>query len=332
MATVTAIVPARNEEASIAQAVLSLSAQPEVTEIIVVNDQSTDRTGEILAELARLLPQLRILEAPDLPAGWIGKTHALWLGAQAAGSEWLLFTDADVTHLPGSTARALDDAARSGAALISYSPEQETQTFWERALLPLIFSRLSRHFPFAAVCDAASSVAAANGQYVLIRRDAYHAVGGHRAVRNELIEDLALARIAKAAGCRLHFAPGKGIARTRMYRSLRAMWQGWTKNLYGLVGGRPGALWKELFAVMPWMPVAAAALILPALGWLTLGLLAASHLAYAAQLRRIQFPAARIVYYLPGVLLYVALMLASALGHWQGRVVWKGREYRPEFR
>jgi len=332
VASVTAIVPARNEEASIAQTVLSLAAQLEVMEIIVVNDQSTDRTGEILAELAQQLPQLKILNAPDLPAGWIGKTHALWLGVQAARGEWLLFTDADVTHQPGSTARALADAARSGAALVSYSPEQEMQTFWEHALIPLIFVHLARHFPFDAVCDPTSPVAAANGQYLLVRREAYQAVGGHYAVRSDLIEDLELARIAKAAGYRLHFAPGKGIARTRMYRSFRAMWQGWTKNLYGLVGGTPAAVCKELLVVLPWLPVAAVAVILPTLGWIALGLLVACHLAYAAQFRRIQIPVQRIVYYLPGVFLYAGLLLASALRHRQGRVVWKGREYTPEFR
>lgn len=327
MANVTAIVPARNEEASIAQAVLSLAAQPEVSEIIVVNDQSTDRTGEILAELRRQLPQLKTLEAPELPAGWIGKTHALWLGAQAARGEWLLFTDADVTHLPGSTARALADAARSGAALVSYSPEQETRTFWEQALIPLIFARLARHFPFDAVCDPRSPVAAANGQYLLIRRDAYDALGGHRAVRTDLIEDLALARNAKAAGFQLHFAPGKGIARTRMYRSFRAMWEGWSKNLYGLVGGTTAVVLKELLVVLPWLPIAAAALILPMLGWVALGLFAACHLVYAAQLRCIQVPVSRILYYLPAVFLYTGTLVASAVVHAHGRVVWKGRKY-----
>ena len=332
MTSVTAIVPARNEEAAITQAVLSLAAQPEVSEIIVVNDQSTDHTAEILAGLSRELSRLKVLNAPPLPAGWIGKTHALWLGTQAARGEWLLFTDADVKHLPGSTARALADAARTGAALVSYSPEQETHTFWERALIPLIFVRLARHFPFEAVCDPASPVAAANGQFLLIRRDGYDALGGHCAVRNELIEDLALARKAKAAGFRLYFAPGKGIARTRMYRSFGAMWDGWTKNLYGLVGGSLKAMFKELLVVLPWIPVAAAALILPGLAWWALGLLVGCHLVYAAQLRRIKVPASRILYYLPSVLLYAALLLASGLRYRRGRVVWKGREYTPEFR
>jgi glycosyltransferase involved in cell wall biosynthesis len=295
MALVTAIVPARNEEATIAQAVESLAAQPEVSEIIVVNDQSTDRTGEILAGLARQFQQLKVVESGELPAAWTGKAHALWLGAQVARGEWLLFTDADVTHLPGSTAHALEDAGRSGAALASYSPEQETHMFWERALIPLVFARLARHFPFAAVCDPASPVAAANGQYLLIRCDAYHTLGGHSAVRNELIEDLELARKAKAAGFRLHFAPGKGITRTRMYRNFSGMWEGWTKNLYGLVGGRPGALLQELLVVLPWLPVALAALVLPVLGWLALILLVACHVAYAVQLRRIHVSISRIV-------------------------------------
>ena len=110
------------------------------------------------------------------------------------------------------------------------------------------------------------------------------------------------------------------------------MWEGWTKNLYGLVGSSTVAVLRELLVVLPWLPVAAAALILPILGWLALGLFAACHLVYAAQLGRIQVPASRIVYYLPGVLLYVTLVLASSFRHRRGRVVWKGREYTPEFR
>ena len=122
---VSAIIPARNEERTIAQAVRSVAEQPEIREIVVVNDQSTDGTGEILQRLAAEQPKLRVVEAGPLPAGWVGKNHAAWLGAQPAECDWLLFTDADAVHLPGSTARAVATAASLGADLISYSPGQE---------------------------------------------------------------------------------------------------------------------------------------------------------------------------------------------------------------
>src|SRR3981189_1597119 len=122
--TVSAIVPARNEEASIVSAVESLAAQPEITEIIVVNDQSTDGTAVELERLSARYAQLRVLQTNALPSGWVGKNYAVSLGAAQATGDWLLLTDADGVHLPGSTARALADAAATGGGLGFYSPER----------------------------------------------------------------------------------------------------------------------------------------------------------------------------------------------------------------
>lgn len=327
--SVSAIVPARNEEENIARAVESLAAQAEIAEIVVVNDQSTDGTARVLAELAAKIPRVRVLETRELPEGWVGKNYAAWLGAQQARGEWLLFTDADAVHLAGSTARALADAESYGAALVSYSPEQETRTWWEGALIPFVYCRLAQRYPFTAVNNPASRVAAANGQYLLIRREAYEALGGHESVAGEVLEDVALAERAKQAGYRLHFAPGMGIARVRMYRSFGAMWQGWTKNFYPLLGGSAGRVAGELATVVPWFPVAL--LLLGAVHWVfwVLGLifLAGRHAAYAALLRRNHFPISRMLYYLPAVGMYATALGFSASNYARGRVVWKGREY-----
>ncbi|HEV2223273.1 MAG TPA: glycosyltransferase, partial [Candidatus Acidoferrales bacterium] len=170
MPHISAIIPARNEEDNIEACIASLAAQQEVAEIIVVNDQSTDRTGEILARLSQTVSKLKVLESASLPPGWIGKNHAAWLGAQATNGEWLLFTDADTVHLPGSATHALDDAHNFDAALVSYSPEQITGSLAERALIPFIYCRLSRKFDFGHVNDSLLPDAAANGQFLLIRR------------------------------------------------------------------------------------------------------------------------------------------------------------------
>src|SRR5260370_11718402 len=154
--TVSAIVPARNEEATIASAVESLAAQPEIKEIIVVNDQCTDGTAAELARLSARYAQLRVLETKTLPSGWVGKNYAVSLGAAQATGDWLLFTDADGIHLPGSTARALADAAATGAGLVSYSPEQEMHTLWESALIPFVYTRLAQKFSYDAVNDPES--------------------------------------------------------------------------------------------------------------------------------------------------------------------------------
>ena len=252
MPQISVIIPARNEEDNIEACVASLATQPEIGEIIVVNDQSTDRTGEILARLLKAVPKLKILESTSLPAGWIGKNHAAWLGAQAANCEWLLFTDADTVHSPDATKRALQDARDFSATLVSYSPEQITGSFAERALIPFIYCRLARKFDFVRVNDPSLPDAAANGQFLMIHRDAYEKVGGHRAGADAVLEDVVLARRVKHAGFRLRFASGQGIVQTRMYRSFAAMWQGWTKNIYLLLGGTRKGILQELLLAFPW--------------------------------------------------------------------------------
>jgi glycosyltransferase involved in cell wall biosynthesis len=336
--TVSAIVPARNEETTVAEAVASLATQPEIKEIIVINDQSTDGTAVVLQQLSARIARLRILETQNLPAGWVGKNYAVSLGAAQATGDWLLFTDADGIHLPGSMARALADAEATGAGLVSYSPEQETRTWWEKALIPFVYTRLAHRFSYAEVSDPSSPAAAASGQYLLIRREDYARIGGHAAVAGEVLEDVALARLAKQAGVRIHFASGYGIMRVRMYRAFGAMWQGWTKNLYplmgGMAGGRAGrpsrAVGRELFRVVPWIPLLVLPLALLHLIWGVLGiaLLAGRHAAYAADLRSNRFPAMLALYYLPGVVLYAAVLLNSEWQYANGRVAWKGREYQ----
>jgi glycosyltransferase involved in cell wall biosynthesis len=327
--TVSAIVPARNEEATIAFCVESLAAQQEIVEIIVVNDQSTDGTAAELERLSARYPQLRVLETASVPSGWVGKNYAVSLGAAQATGDWLLFTDADGFHLPGSTARALADAAATGAGLVSYSPEQEMHTWWERALIPFIYTRLGRRFSYDDVNDPESPAAAANGQYLLIRREDYARIGGHAAVAGEVLEDVALASLAKHAGVRLHFASGLGIIRVRMYRTFGAMWEGWSKNLFPLMGGESRAIGRELRNVVPWIPMLLLLLTPLHLIWGALGvaLLAGRHAAYAATLRRNRFPSGLVLYYVPAVALYAAVLLTSEWRYARGSVSWKGREY-----
>src|SRR5438309_8328476 len=174
-------------------------------------------------------------------------------------------------------------------------------TWWERALIPFIYTRLSQKFSFDAVNDPESPAAAANGQYLLIRREDYLRIGGHAAVAGEVLEDVALARLAKQAGVRLHFASGVGIIRVRMYRTFRAMGEGWTKNLFPLMGGESRSIGRELRGVVPWIPLLLLLLTPLHLIWGVLGvaLLAGRHSAYAATLRRNRFPAALALYYIP---------------------------------
>ena len=336
---ISAIIPARNEEASIARAVESVAAQPEIEEVVVVNDQSTDRTGAILAESAARIPKLKVLAAGELPRGWIGKNHAASIGAAVASGDWLLFTDADTFHLPGSAGRALRDAADHDAVLVSYSPEQEMATFWERALIPFVYCRLAARFSFARVNDPNQPDAAANGQFLMIRREVYESMGGHRAVAGEILEDVAVARRAKQQRFRIYFAAPKGVVRTRMYRSLGAMWQGWTKNLYPLMGGNRKSLLLELVEACPFVEFAlmTGMLALYLAGFRSLplavaagavvGMLLSRNVIYLAALQRNRYPLSYIKYYFLGALLYGAALLESWWKSTRGEVVWKGRTY-----
>ncbi len=325
---VTAIVPARDEEQVIAACVEALARQPEIAQILVINDQSTDKTAEIVRGLTAEIPQLRLMETRDVPPGWVGKNNAVWLGSQKAKSGWLLFTDADAELAPEAVSRAVQITRETGAALVSFSPEQLAETWYERSLIPFVYCRLAKQFSFEAVNDPGSHAAAANGQFLMIRRDAYDAIGGHASVAGEVLEDVALAKRAKAAAYRIWFGPGKGIVRTRMYRSFDAMWEGWKKNLYLLLGGTPGAVFRELLAVVPWIPFVLL-LIGIKLGLALiagLGLLMARHASYGRELTSNQFRPLYILYYVPGVLLYAGVLWASYRAHRRGKVAWKGRE------
>src|ERR1700691_4019473 len=227
---VSVIVPARNEEACLDACLQSLAAQGGITlEIIVVDDHSPDRTRDVALSFSNR--QVRLIEAGPLPPGWTGKNNAVIAGSRTARGEWLLFTDADTIHLPGSLARSLEEAKRHGASLLSYSPEQIVKSFWEKAVMPVIFAELAASYRPSQVSDPNSPVAAANGQYILITREAYDAVGGHAAIAGNLLEDVALARAVKRSGRKIFFRHGADAVRTRMYRSFAKLREGWTKNL-----------------------------------------------------------------------------------------------------
>ncbi len=340
--SVSVIIPARDEEANIERVVRSVAQQESVAEILVVNDQSSDRTGKILDRLKREFPKLRVLNTDPLPEGWTGKAHAVTTGVRAARSEWLLLTDADTEHLAGSLHSLLDSARSQGLDLLSVSPGQETPTWWEKAVIPLVFVELARRFRFEDVSDPASPAAAANGQYILVRREVYERAGGHAAVRDEILEDVALAQRVKAAGGKILFQPGALWVRTRMYRTFGEMWRGWTKNLFLLYEkdlGRIGAKIAELIAgdLLPNLaaPVLATFLAMErggaAVGMILVGCILWALLRqmdYARRLANLGYDPALAMYKPIGAFLLALLFLNSALAHlWAGKVYWKGRGY-----
>jgi len=322
---VSIIVPARNEEPSLADCLRSLTAQTGVAfEIIVVDDCSTDRTRE----LAQSFAGVRVISPEALPQNWTGKNNALVAGANHARARWLLFTDADTVHPPRSLARALEEAKKQRADLLSYSPEQVVVTFAERAVMPVIFAELAAQYPPQKVREQSSGIVAANGQYILVRRAAYDAVGGHAAVATEILEDVALARLFRDAGQRVYFRYGGDAVRTRMYRNWAQLRDGWTKNLALLF---PRVEFLAFQSVLWWFAA-----------WLALGVavygaasrhflwivFAAVWLLLYRRIRAAHFSTANnliaIAFGLPA---FSYLLLRSRRAHANGRVSWKGRDY-----
>jgi chlorobactene glucosyltransferase len=234
--TLSIIVPARNEERSIEACVRSLVAQQGVdAEVIVVNDGSTDGTGAILTRLQREFPALRVIHGAPLPAGWVGKPWACAQGAARAYGSWLLFTDADSRHQPNASVSALAFARTHVADALSVMTGQDLGSLAEAAILPSILQMIVfAAGPLAEINDPKrKDRALANGQYLLVSRPAYNELGGHEALRAELVEDIEFARRLKRDGrFYLVVAEATQLVHVRMYRSFREIWDGFTKNVY----------------------------------------------------------------------------------------------------
>ncbi len=296
----------------------------------MVDDGSTDCTREI----AQGFPGVRVISTEHLPlkdrAGknWTGKNNAVIVGTREARANWLLFTDADTLHLPGSLARAVDEAKREHADLLSYSPEQVVVTITERAVMPVVFAELAARYPPEKVRDLNSGVVAANGQYILTRREAYESVGGHAAVATEILEDVALARLFRNAGLRVYFRYGGDAVRARMYRNRSQLREGWTKNL-ALLFPRPErlALKSVLLWFIMWFTIYV--VVEGALRGHYFWMLSATvWLLVCRRIRTAHFSTTNnLIAITLGLPLFAYLLMCSKNAYAKGQVSWKGRIY-----
>ncbi len=339
----TVIVPARNEEQSIAACLQSLIAQSEAVfelgrdwELIVVDDNSTDRTAEIVSGL----PGVTLLKADKLQPGWTGKNNAVWTAARRARGRWILFTDADTIHEPGDLARAIHEAARFKVGMLSYSPRQIVSGFAQRSLMPLVFCELALSYPPAKVSDPNQRIAAANGQFLLVEREAYRRLGGHAAVSDRVLEDVELAVLAKRRRVGLRFRYADDALSTRMYRSTAAMIEGWSKNLALLFNDTLAlSIWRALDIVLLFcLPILAielwSARFTPrSLQWLGAGWILAilwirTLIRFYGRVAKSNFPASDCILAPFGLPLFVFLLYRS---WFQRRILkqvsWKGRTY-----
>jgi chlorobactene glucosyltransferase len=336
---VSVLVPARDEEAQIGDCVRSLLAQEHPDfEVVVLNDHSTDRTGEILAALASGDARLRVLAGADLPPGWLGKHWACQQLAEASDGELLLFTDADTRHGPHSILHGVAALESEEADLLTALPHEETVTWAERLIVPVVPWAILTFLPLAIAYRRPSpALSAAIGQYMLFRRRAYDRIGGHAAVRSDPVDDIALARRIKAHGLRWRLADASHDVRCRMYQEADQVFEGFSKNLFAGFGQRLlpfiGVwLWLAIVFLLPIVVLLFGLLggPAPALDMVIAGFGVAFGLASWGICRlRFGFPLRMTPLYPVTILLLLCIAVGSVILALQGRATWKGRTLGP---
>ncbi|MFI5311159.1 MAG: glycosyltransferase [Gemmatimonadales bacterium] len=339
---VSIVIPARDEARNIEACMRSvLSSSWPAIELIVVDDQSTDRTGEIARGVAAADAPVRVIENPVLPAGWFGKQWACHNGARAARGTFLLFTDADTRHGPELLTRSMHAMRARGADLLSVGGSQVMVTFWERLLQPHIFALLiARYGNTERVSRSTNPYSKiANGQFMLMRRDAYERTGGHEAVRSHVAEDLRMAQEWCRLGFSVQLVEGLDHMSTRMYHGFGEIARGWGKNLFAagrdtISLGRAGRAALRIAFPLPalWEIVPAAVAVAALFGAVSPAAGAWGAIAYAASalywvvlhhLMRAPLP-----YALLHPLASLAIFGIFTRAAWKGgKVEWKGREY-----
>jgi hypothetical protein len=349
-AVISVLIPARNEEANIAACLASvLSSQGVRLEVMVLDDESTDRTAEIMREIAAHDGRVQLLTAPPLPAGWNGKQHACWILAQASRAPVMLFLDADVRLHPDAIARCVGEQCAQAMPLLSGFPRQITVGWLEKLLLPLIHFVLLGFLPMRWMQKTTKPAYAAGcGQFLLAERAAYFACGGHAAIRETRHDGLRLPQLFRQHGYRTDIFDLTELAEVRMYDSAGAVWNGLGKNATEGIAtpGRivPFSLLLVLGQVLPvFLLLAALALLMEfamvgatfdqprlatAMGVAIVLALAASYLPRLLAVRRFRQPMVSALLHPLGVALLLLVQWYALLRQVFGRpVAWRARSY-----
>lgn len=341
--TVSIIIPARNEARNIGRCLAGLASHPlPNVEIIVLDDDSTDGTGDVARSFREQLLKLRVITGQPLPSGWVGKCWACWQAARASTGEWILFLDADTVPQPGMLPAMLNYAITNRCDMVTTLAYIELGSFWECVIMPPFVNLIQAVFPVDQVNDPNSPYAIANGQCILVRRDVYFAVDGHRAVRDSVLEDVHLAQTLKGAGHHIAVIAGPDLLHVRMYTNGAEVVEGLRKN--AVAGSRSTGLLRTAWAGFRQMLLALAPSLLVVTGlvlavrdapsaWLFLafgaGLLMMTMLYWGyfmMQLHRIN-PMWAVLYPF-GTLCYFGLAGSALASVALGRgVTWKGRRY-----
>lgn len=259
MPFVSICVAARNEERDLRACLTSLLNQdyPEY-EVIVVDDNSTDSTPHIIQSLKEQYPHLKTIQGEPLPEGWYGKPFALHQASGQAKGTLLLFTDADPVFEPHALASAVQFMQMRRVDLLTLMPRAVFGSFWERAAQPIVFGLIAGLTRFGRANNPEDAHAMGFGAFILMKRDLYRKIGGHEAVRQRILEDITLTKVAKESGAKIFVADGKRLFSIRMYHSLREIWEGWRKNVFlAFKQSVPRTLFYAVmilgFTITPWL-------------------------------------------------------------------------------
>ena len=328
---VTVLIPARNEAAVIERTLTALAAQGPGLEAIVIDDESDDGTGAMLARLATTLPfTLRVVAGLPRPAGWSGKLWALHQGLEQVRRPRVLLLDADIELMPGTIAALVERSRETGADLVSIMATLRCETFAERLLAPPFVFFFKLLYPFALASSPRSRVAAAAGGCILVSADALRAVGGFAALRDALIDDCTLAALLKRRGFKLWIGMSRSVRSLRPYH-FGDFWRMVSRTAFTQLR-YSNALLAATIAAMLAVFVAPIAAIIASRSMLDVaagvGALAAMGAAYYPVVRFYRLPVRWVATLPVAAVLFLGMTIDSALGYWRGvRAEWKGRAY-----
>jgi glycosyltransferase involved in cell wall biosynthesis len=333
--TLSVVIPARNEEADLAAALGSVLAQEGVElEVTVVNDHSTDRTGEIADAIARVDPRVRVIHDPSLPPEWLGKCNAMQQGAAVATGDYLLFADADVVHAPTCFATVLRTMRENACDFFSVMPRFENQSFWEHVNIPLYCFGIARLLAIPGLEDPDSPNAVAAGALMLVKARVFREVGGFREVKGEMLDDIGFARLLKTRHYRIGFRLAPECLRVRLFKTNREAFWGNTKNILVAV---EGYRWLAVplivlgFAQL-WAPLLALALGVVNMdgGLLLVGLATygIQYLSFFTVRRLLRFRSGPLLFFPLAAIVAACCILRALYYSMRGAIFWRGREIK----
>ncbi|MFN3344639.1 MAG: glycosyltransferase [Chloroherpetonaceae bacterium] len=335
---VSILVPARNEARSIEACVRSLCTQSYPNfEVIVLNDHSTDETGEILLRLQSEFATLRVLSGKDLPQGWVGKCWACFQLSEHAQGELLLFTDADTVHSPDALCRAVRSMEETHADMLSLVPYQTLGSFWENVIVPLVHFLIMCLLPMRMIWQSnLEAFSFANGQFILFRRAMYERIGGHQAVKSNIVEDVWFVKATKRAGGKVMVFNGVDAVQCRMYHGLHEAFSGFSKNLFAGLGYNAVAMIAICGIMFLWfvMPIffALFAVLFGEISleffWLPLVQMFLAVLMRSLIAIKFRLNMAYSLLHILSIVMFIAIALNSMRWiYFGGGAAWKGRRY-----